>query len=371
VSAVAPSPVCEITLRGYRITVAPGLLRALGHRVKASCPAHRYAIITDESVARLHLHGAMASFGAERPTAHVIQSGEQHKTREMWAQVTDELLGAGHGRDSAIVALGGGVVGDLAGFVASTFMRGIPYVQVPTTFLAMVDASIGGKTGVDTPAGKNLVGAFHQPSAVIADPDVLATLPHEQLRAGLAEAVKHGVIADESYFDRIVREAPGLLDAASRGRFDADAWTPIVARSVEIKASVVERDERESGLRKVLNFGHTLGHAIELLSDYRMLHGFAVACGMQLEARLAERLGVSDSSAQTSARIGQALSALGFDVERPAQPAHAVLAATRLDKKSRAGTVEYALPARIGAMAGEENGWGLRIPDELVLEVLA
>jgi len=355
----------EVPLGSYRITIGAGVVGNLGALVRERAPAHRYALITDDVVAPLWLERALASF-AERPTVHVVPAGEQHKSRETWAALTDELLAAGHGRDSAVVALGGGVVGDLAGFVAATFMRGIPFVQVPTTLLAMIDASIGGKTGVDTPAGKNLVGAFHQPAAVLVDPGMLATLPDDQLRAGLAEALKHGVVIDRDYFEWIAARAPGMLAAPTE---HATEWVELVHRSARIKAGVVERDERESGIRKILNFGHTLGHAVELLSGLTLLHGYAVAIGMVLEAEAGERLGVT--AAGTRARIEEALDRVGLPTRVPSsQPPADVLAATMLDKKARAGAVEYALPAAIGAMAGTEHGYGTRVPDALVRSVL-
>ncbi|PYP65770.1 MAG: hypothetical protein DMD26_09965 [Gemmatimonadetes bacterium] len=201
----------------------------------------------------------------------------------------------------------------MAGFVAATYMRGLPFIQVPTTLLAMIDASIGGKTGVDTLAGKNLVGAFHQPSAVIADLDVLRTLPPEHLRAGLAEAIKHGVIADAAYFDDVAEAAPSIV---SGSRQAAAALERVAVRSIAIKADVVRRDEREGGVRKTLNFGHTIGHAIELRSEYRMLHGEAVAVGMVLESRVAERLGVAEAG--TSDRVRQAIERSGLPASRPA-----------------------------------------------------
>jgi 3-dehydroquinate synthase len=358
----------EVPLGTYRISVASGILAQVGGLVASLCPAHRYALVTDDTVAPLYADRVLASFGSRTPTMHTVRAGEQHKTRESWARLTDELLAAGHGRDSALVALGGGVVGDLAGFVAATFMRGIPYVQVPTTLLAMIDASIGGKTGVDTTAGKNLVGAFHQPSAVLADPSALETLPIAQLRAGLSEALKHGAIADEAYFDFVGREAPALL-ARHPAPTDAGTWAGLVHQSVRIKASVVERDEREGGLRKILNFGHTLGHAVELESGFSMLHGEAIAVGMTLEAELAERLGIAAPG--TRARIESTLSTLGLPTALPGdQTPQRVLGATRLDKKARAGAVEYALPRTIGAMAGADSSYGIRVPDELVLAVL-
>jgi 3-dehydroquinate synthase len=294
-----------------------------------------------------------------------IPAGEAHKTRESWARLTDALLAAGLGRDAAIVALGGGVVGDLAGFVAATYMRGIPYVQVPTTLLAMIDSSIGGKTGVDTPAGKNLVGAFHPPAAVIADVEALATLPHAQRRAGVAEAIKHGVIADARYFERIAARLPQLLDEPA-----GEDMRDLILRSIEIKSDVVCRDEREGGVRKILNFGHTLGHAIEAESEYRLLHGEAIAIGMVLEARLAERLGIAESG--TAAEVQEAVARAGLPEHMPpSMTADRVVASTHADKKARAGAVEYALPVAIGRMAGESHGWSIPVSDDAVRELLA
>lgn len=364
-AALAPR---DVELRTYRVTVAPGLIDRVGEIARERAPAHRYAVVTDDQVWPRYGGRVRASFApAAPPLVITIPSGEAQKTRDTWARVTDTLLAEGLGRDGAIVAVGGGVVGDLAGFVAATFMRGIPYVQVPTTLLAMVDASIGGKTGVDTAAGKNLVGAFHQPSAVLADPETLATLPIPHLRAGLAEVIKHGVIADEDYFRRVIDSLPHLFDA--RGSQWLEVVTALVARSVEIKADVVNRDEREEGLRKILNFGHTLGHAIELCGNFQMLHGEAVAAGMVLESELAERAGIAERG--TSARVRDAIAAAALPTRQPAALGpSAILAATRADKKARGGVVEYALPRRIGEMACAERGWGCPLSDELVLELL-
>jgi 3-dehydroquinate synthase len=277
------------------------------------------------------------------------------------------MLAKGYGRDSAVIALGGGVVGDLAGFVAATFMRGIPFVQVPTSLMAMVDASIGGKTGVDTYAGKNLVGAFHFPAAVVVDPQVLATLPLRELRAGIAEIVKHGVIADDAYF---VEVAGGVQKLLSKGGLESDMMLSVIVRSIEIKADIVSRDEREEGLRKTLNFGHTIGHAVELVSGYSLLHGEAVAIGMALEGRLAERIGVAQPG--TAEAITKALLAAGLPVDLP-QPFEkdAVVEAMRSDKKGQSGKFRFALPTRIGAMAGEETGWTVSVSDDQLREVLA
>ena len=369
------------TITGYTVTVAEGALERVASMAATSTSAHRYAIITDDIVRELYADRVAEQFGDGSVTLLSIPSGEAHKTRESWARLTDELLAAGLGRDSAIVALGGGVVGDLAGFVAATYMRGIPFVQVPTTLLAMIDASVGGKTGVDTPAGKNLVGAFHRPAAVIIDPNVLATLPSRELRGGLAEAIKHGAIADARYFDWIRRSLPALLapgESRTRpGRRSdsvpeqdaASSMVALITRSVELKGTVVERDEREAGIRKILNFGHTLGHAIEAASGYGLLHGEAIAIGMALEAELAERAGISARG--TAATLRQVLLAAGLPTERPSgMDPRRIVEMARGDKKARGGMVEFALPLEIGRMAGEERGWSVHVGDALVLEVL-
>ena len=356
----------EIELPSYRVLIARGALADIGRIAAASARAHRYAVISDDTVAPLYAGRVRSALGEGRTKLYTVPAGEEQKTRAMWSTLTDAMLADSFGRDTAVVALGGGVIGDLAGFVAATYMRGLPFIQVPTTLLAMIDASIGGKTGVDTPTGKNLVGAFHQPSAVIADLDVLRTLPPEHLRAGLAEAIKHGVIADAAYFDDVAEAAPSIV---SGSRQAAAALERVVVRSIAIKADVVRRDEREGGVRKTLNFGHTIGHAIELRSEYRMLHGEAVAVGMVLESRVAERLGVAEPG--TSDRVLQAIERSGLPASRPANlTPDEILSATRGDKKARGGVVEYALPVRIGAMAGADQGWSVAVADDIVLEVL-
>ncbi|HZS62014.1 MAG TPA: 3-dehydroquinate synthase, partial [Gemmatimonadaceae bacterium] len=340
------------------VTIESGLIHDLQARASRVAPAHRYAVISDTNVAPLYGEQVRASL----PTSSAlltIPAGESQKTRESWARLTDEMLAQGFGRDSAIIAVGGGVVGDLAGFVAATYMRGIPFVQVPTTLVAMIDASIGGKTGVDTPAGKNLVGAFHQPAAVLIDPTVLGTLPERELRAGLAEAIKHGVIADAGYFDRTVDALPALL---SPGGSTSAAMRSLIEGSVAIKSSVVARDEREHGLRKILNFGHTLGHAAEALSGYALLHGEAIAIGMAVESRLAERMGLAEAG--TTEHIRMALSRAMLPSQLPSSlDPEQLVALTKTDKKARRGHVEYALPSAIGCMAGADSAYGIAVPD--------
>lgn len=348
----------------YPVTIAQGALDQLRDVVRAATPTHRIAIITDADVGPRYASRAQERLGPNTAT-FTIPAGEQHKSRDTWASLTDQLLAAGFGRDTTIVALGGGVVGDIAGFVAATYMRGVPVVQVPTTLLAMVDACIGGKTGVDTPAGKNLVGAFHQPAAVLIDPVVLKTLPPDHLRAGFAEIVKHGVVADAEYFERARAFAERW---PLTGREGLAELTALIEGSVKIKASIVSRDERESGLRKVLNFGHTIGHAIEAAMRFEMPHGHAVAIGLVAEARLAEHLGLAPAG--TASAIERVCRAAELPTSLPAIPVATLLEFTRADKKARGGRVEYALPLRIGAMAGGDRGWSVPVEDASVREAL-
>src|SRR5258708_21510210 len=257
---------------GYTVHVGAGLRDDLAPLIAETAPAHHYAVITDANIAARWaepLVAALARFG--RTSLHMIPAGESFKTRESWSRLTDELLDAGGTRDTTVVAPGGGVVVHLGGFVAATDMRGVPVGQVPTTLLAMIDASVGGKTGVDTQAGKNLVGAFHAPAAVVADVDVLSTLPPAHRRAGLAEAIKHGAIADADYLTSIESQ----LDALQRA--DSRATLPLVARSVEIKAAGARAAPLERGRRRILNFGHTLRHAIEHGGGFSLRPGECVA----------------------------------------------------------------------------------------------
>jgi len=346
---------------GYEILIGPGLLASVPSILSRCAPAYRYAVITDHHVAELYgmrLARGLHSAG-HRVETFAFPAGEAQKTRETWAEISDAMVETGIGRDSAVVAFGGGVAGDLGGFVAATYMRGLPFVQVPTSLLAMIDASVGGKVGVDTPAGKNLVGAFHQPCAVVIDPELLRTLPPEHLRAGLAEAVKHGAIADREYLEWI-EEAADELAAG-----DAEALSRLIVRSVEIKAEMVMRDERESGPRKLLNFGHTVGHAVESLSGYRMLHGEAVSIGMVAESRIAERMGVAGQG--TTERLRRVLSRLGLPTALPMTwSAEEVVSRTRNDKKARGGRVEYSLICAPGVPAqGIDGRWGYAVADEV------
>jgi 3-dehydroquinate synthase len=364
VAAGSPAPV----ILDPGITVAPGALDSLGARAEAAAPAHRYVVITDDHVGPLYAARVLASLGPRRPASVLVMPhGEGAKTRETWSRLTDEMLALGCGRDTTVVALGGGVAGDMAGFVAATYMRGVPVIQVPTTLLAMIDAAIGGKTAVDTPAGKNLVGAFHPPAAVVVDPAVLATLPPRELRAGFAEAIKHGVIADAAYFARVESDLPALLEPGGATSPEMEA---LIAGSIAIKSAVVAADAREQGRRKILNFGHTIGHAVEAASGFSILHGEAVAIGMAIECRLAELSGAAVCG--ITGQVCRALDRAGLPtITPPEMEGPALVRHTHSDKKVRAGAVEYALPHAIGKMAGASTGWTVALPDAFVREALA
>ena len=360
-----PVALTESRDAAYQILIGRGLLARLPASLGGSCPATRYAVISDSHVAPLYGAPVLAACRAAALDAQLLDfpAGEWNKTRETWAALSDRMLAAQFGRDAAVIALGGGVVGDVAGFVAATYLRGIPYVQVPTTLLAMIDSSIGGKTAVDVPTGKNLVGAFHQPRLVVADLDVLGTLPAAQLAAGLAEAVKHGAIADAAYFEFLEREH-GAVSAKEPTALDR-----VVERSVEIKAAVVAADERERGRRAILNFGHTVGHAIEATAGFAVLHGEAVAIGMAYEARLAELLGIAERG--TARRIAQLLERYRLPLERPAgATVDQLIAAMQLDKKTRAGTVRFALPQAVGRMHADGTSWTIAAPERAVRDAL-
>jgi 3-dehydroquinate synthase len=372
-----------IDVLGYQAVIGGGMLKALGAVCQRVAPAHRYAMISDDEVAQHWLPTASDSITRTIRGAHVstttVPAGESSKTRERWLQLTDWLLSEGAGRDTVVVALGGGVVGDLAGFVAATFLRGVPVIQVPTSLLAMVDASIGGKTGVDTPHGKNLVGAFHQPAAVVVDPATLATLPAGHVRAGMAEVIKHGAIADANYFRLAASWAATVhhaLQQAGGSTGTAFDWSglptlEIIARSVRTKADVVNADPLEHGRRQILNAGHTVAHALERESGYALLHGEAVAIGLVIEAELGEAAGVTASG--TAHALRSALGGAGLPTGLPSGIGHAALInAMRVDKKSRAGGLAFALLASIGTPAGNDDvGWSTVLEERVIREVLA
>jgi 3-dehydroquinate synthase len=336
----------------YPVYVEPGAIGRLEALVTEHLPGRRVAMIGDATVVDLYRNGQLGSAGWSGEVI-TFASGEQSKTRETWARLTDALLERGFGRDSGLIAMGGGVTGDLVGFVAATYMRGVPYLQVPTTLLAMLDASVGGKTGVDTPRGKNLIGAFHPPAAVAADPLTLTSLPERDYRAGLAEAVKHGLIADPDYFEWIEAQAVALTQR------ELPALTQLIRGSVEIKADVVSGDEWEAGRRAILNAGHTVGHALEQVSNYRLSHGEAVALGLVVECELAEQLGIAQPGLRR--RVGELLGRLGLPLRltRQLEPG-ALLDSMSADKKNRNGHIHFALAAEVGRMHSL-NGWTIPV----------
>lgn len=349
------------SLGSYPVYVEPGGLARLGELIERHLAGRRVALVADEAVFHLLREGRLAGARWEGAVL-TFPAGERSKTRETWSRLTDELLRLGFGRDSAVVALGGGVAGDLAGFVAATYMRGIPCLQVPTTLLAMLDASVGGKTGVDTPEGKNLIGAFHPPVAVIADPLVLATLPDREYRAGLAEAVKHGLIADREYFGWIEANVDALVVRRPA------ALERLVRRSVEIKAEVVGEDEREGGRRAILNAGHTVAHALEQATEFRVPHGEAVGLGLVAETALATGLGLATPEA--GARVAALLERLGLPT-RVGEPVgeERILAAMATDKKNRADGIRFALPRGVGTM-GPGPEWTIEAGEPAILAAL-
>ena len=373
----------SVDVLGYQVHVGGGMLNALGAICHRLAPGHQYAIISDDGVAQYWLPAASdaitRAIRGARVSTTTFPAGEASKTRERWLQLTDWLLSEGAGRDTVVIALGGGVVGDLAGFVAATYLRGVPVIQVPTSLLAMVDASIGGKTGVDTPQGKNLVGAFHQPAAVLVDPSTLATLPASHIRAGMAEVIKHGAISEAAYFRLAASWAASVHRATQRdggstaGMFDWNGLPTleIITRSITTKAEVVNADPLEKGRRAILNTGHTVAHALERETGYALLHGEAVAIGLVVEALLGEAAGVTEPG--TAEALRSALGGAGLPTQMPAgiEPGR-LIDAMRVDKKSRRGALAFALLGAIGRPAGsDDSGWSIALEESLVRDVLS
>lgn len=325
--------------RTCRVLVGAGLIGRAGELARECGLQGTCAVVTDENVARLHGPAVMASLAAagHRAVLLAVPAGEQSKCLATLGDLCDRMIDAGLDRGSFLVALGGGVVGDLAGFVAAIYHRGIPFVQIPTTIVAQVDSSIGGKTGVNARAGKNLLGAFHQPRLVLADTGTLSTLPDREYREGFAEVIKHGVIRDAALLD-------GLDPAVPR-----EDLAPLVARNIAIKAAIVAEDEHErNGPRALLNFGHTVAHAVENVAGYgRFLHGEAVALGMAAALEISRRK--AGLSADDEARVRGKIAAFGLPLVLPPDlPAEALLEAARRDKKFSGGRIRYVLTPRPG-----------------------
>jgi 3-dehydroquinate synthase len=343
----------------YDITVRPGLLASVGAVLAEKAKTRKAAIVTDSAVGPLHLdtlRRGLSQAGFESVVA-TIPAGENHKTLQDLLPCYDAFLGARIERTTPVIALGGGVIGDMAGFVAATLLRGVPFVQVPTTLLAMVDASVGGKTGINHAIGKNLIGAFHQPIAVMIDPEVLRTLPARELRGGLAECIKHDCIRDAEGFGRLERDIGRAL------QLDIDYLTQLVAHNVAIKARVVEADPFEKGERAHLNFGHTFGHAIETISRYEYSHGESVALGMTAAAYTSMKLGLIDEASRR--RIVAVIERAGLPTRGMKLDTAAVVDAMHFDKKVKAGRVRFVLLDRIGHAVIRDD-----VPAELVREAV-
>ena len=342
----AESMVVPVSVEGerYDITIRPGLLSEVGQHLSQLTRSRRAGIVTDSQVGPLYLKPVIESLrrvGIE-PVIATIPAGENHKNLIALMPVYDTFLSAQIDRSTPILGLGGGANGDMTGFVASTILRGVPLVQVPTTLLAMVDASVGGKTGVNHAVGKNLIGSFHQPIAVLVDPAVLQTVPARDLRGGLAECIKHDIIRDAEGFSRLERDVHKAL------ALDLQYLTRLVAHNVAIKARVVEADPFENGERAHLNFGHTFGHAIETVSRYAYTHGECVALGMVAAAKLACDLRMIDEA--TRQRIVSLIERAGLPVRGLELPTKEVVDAMVFDKKVRGGKVRFVLPERIGSV---------------------
>ncbi len=344
----------------YQITVSDGILQRLPGILARRWAGRKFFIITDYHVGKLYGRDLLGGLSAAGLDARMLEfrQGEESKNAGTAFLLQTQLLRGGVKRDSLVIALGGGVTGDLAGYVAATVLRGISFVQVPTTLLAQVDSSVGGKVGIDHPVGKNLIGAFHQPQAVFIDPTVLATLRDEEFRNGLAEIAKIALALDAPFFRRIERIASRLQ------KKDVRQLSWLIVRAVGLKAAVVEKDEFESGLRKVLNLGHTIGHAVEASSGYAVKHGAAVAIGMTAESGFAVRLGLM--SERDRSRLLKMLQALSLPTSLPhIHKPEQFFAALAADKKSRAGGLQFVLPSAIGTSALD-----VTVPGEFIVELL-
>jgi len=330
--------------RAYPIYIGAGLLAETGDCLKRAGLRGKIAVVTNPIVAQLYLDticNALSEAGF-KVLPVLIPDGEEHKNLKTLASIYDRLIAERFERQSSILALGGGVIGDVSGFAAATYLRGVPYVQVPTTLLAQVDSSVGGKTAVNHQHGKNLIGAFYQPRLVLIDVEVLRSLPRREFLAGLAEVIKYGVIEDPQLFSLLEQQAKRVIDV------DRELLVHMIEKCCAIKARVVEKDEREDDYRAVLNFGHTIGHALEAVTGYqRFLHGEAVAIGMVKAARVSFEYGFCDSSAVE--RIRRLIADVGLPVEMPAEVSMPdLIGAMELDKKSSEGKIKFVLCAGIG-----------------------
>jgi len=351
--------------KSYDIVIEEGVLKEIPSKLKEAGLGHKFAIITDSTVESLYGTDLSEGFTKNDLENKIISfpPGEQNKNRDTKAWIEDQMLENKFARDSVVIALGGGVVGDIAGYVAASYTRGLPYVQIPTTLVACVDSSIGGKTAVDTAHGKNLIGAFHQPWAVYIDVNTLLTLNDKEIREGLAETIKYGVISDDELFSFLEGNMHLIFS------YDKKALTHIIKRGCQIKAEVVEKDEKESNLRKILNFGHTIGHAVENLSEYKISHGAAISIGMVAEGKLAVEMGLWNEEELNKLIKLFNKASLPTQIPEYMDP-YDIIDTMKLDKKSRSGQIEMVLPKRIGEMALIDKSYGIKIEESLIEKMI-
>ncbi|MDB6089763.1 MAG: 3-dehydroquinate synthase [Gammaproteobacteria bacterium] len=330
----------ELGSRSYPILIGDGLL-AQSELLRQHVPAHDALIVSNTTVAPLYLDTLLAGLRPRRMVEAILPDGESHKTLTNVARILDVLVANRFGRDCTVIALGGGVVGDMAGFAAACYQRGVSYVQIPTTLLSQVDSSVGGKTGVNHPGGKNLIGAFHQPVVVLADTSTLASLPARELRAGLAEVIKYGLICDATFFAWLEAHMDELLAG------DPTALAHVIRRSCEIKAEIVARDEREQGDRALLNLGHTFGHAIESATGYtQWLHGEAIGAGLLMAATMSRECGLM--TVEAAERVRTLLERANLPTRIDAVQPESALELMRIDKKVQGGRIRLVLMRKIG-----------------------
>jgi 3-dehydroquinate synthase len=332
--------------RSYPIIIGKGILGQIGTLLKTAGVATRYGIISDDRVTALYgdkVVDALQQAGIQADL-FTFPHGEASKCLETVGKLASRLAEHGFDRGAGLIALGGGVTGDITGFLASIYMRAIPFIQIPTSLLAQVDSSVGGKTGVDIPQGKNLIGTFYQPRAVYIDTDVLQTLPKNEFLGGMAEVIKYGASIDADFFSWLQQHRDAILG------LDPAVIIPMIRRCCEMKAAVVEQDEKEGGLRRILNFGHTIGHAVEAASGYQLNHGYAVAIGMRAVADLAVRSGLAEPA--VAEQISELLRQFGLPLEIPAEYDRSTLRQFMLtDKKARSGRLVFVVPVALGKVS--------------------
>ncbi|MAG91570.1 3-dehydroquinate synthase [Candidatus Woesearchaeota archaeon] len=343
----------------YPVFIGSSIIAKIPNFIRDNHGGYKAVIITDNTVNELHKNKILSVLKILNPFIVSIAAGESSKSRKVKEEIEDKLLDKGFGRDTVVIALGGGVIGDLAGFVASTYNRGIPYVQIPTTLLSMVDSSIGGKTSVNTKHGKNLIGTFYQPCAVFADLDFLDTLPNDEFLSGLVETIKISIIKDKGLFNFLKKNHSKILNK------DKDTLLYVVKQSVELKRRIAEADEKETGLRQILNFGHTFGHALETYSDFKIKHGFCVSQGIAVESKISVLMG--HLNADEEKEIISLLGSYGLPTEIENKiDIDKLLEIMRIDKKNKSQVPRFVSVDRIGSVISKENKFSFEVEGEVI-----